>query len=755
MFTPDQFQTDSIEGVTVRGNNVIVCAPTGSGKTHIASECIKEALDKSKIVIYTTPIKALSNEKYAALRKIFPNVGLVTGDFKCNIDANVLIMTTEIYNQLMINGDVKYMVDSEEMSRTIPKNEIGLVIFDEAHYLNDESRGQVWEESIINSSPETKMLLLSATISNPTSIQQWIERIKPERDCELVQHHVRPVPLTHSFFQVTQLAYEKDRTKDPSLPFLYGNKKFMPVMESGGSLNLAEARKIFKSAWKVKESLLGGQGMITYLKDALKHKDMLPAIFFVFSCNKCEQYALGTSSVYDKDTSNVNIIHDRLMHLIKGKKNSEDIIKSKTFNKLLACVQKGVAWHHAGMLPILKDAVEIMFGEGHIKILFATETFAVGVNYPARTVVFTSMTKRTEQGFQPISSFNYHQMAGRAGRRGHDTQGYVVHVPNMSKDAYDPIEDRVNLYRKVLGKPNNEICRIFTISPKLLLQGLSGETSSDPFMFIRKMFKNSYSMRHIDFTLVKDPVFERHLTLFEKSKYNQLTEEESIEFYQKEQDDSFRLAYVIYLNTNRVAINTRGSIKAYYDRLFRFCVEAGLVSSKDDGSHVATLKGGALMEIGERVNSLALLELFEQDYFDTMEDSDVVAMISVFVETTAKNDHDDHLPCIDDLHKNIARVGRLTQEFGINDYNWDYQTRMYNIVKDWIDEPDRNIHNLSDKWEMCEGHLYKSLLRIKSVLEEIAAAASVMRKHELASRLKGMSVTMCSKGLNQDSLYLS
>ncbi|MBW3021165.1 DEAD/DEAH box helicase, partial [Candidatus Woesearchaeota archaeon] len=374
-------------------HSIIVSAPTGSGKTLVADYVIDKAINDGKKVIYTAPIKALSNQKYKDFLKQYgcEKVGLLTGDEVINPDADVLVMTTEIYRNWAITNSIK---------------DLYYVIFDEIHYINDIERGSVWEESIIFSPNSVRFICLSATIPNVDEFASWIEKIKDHK-VDRVKHDNRIVPLEVSFYDeelgITTLEKIREYANIPSYYKLY-NLKEKNKIPFPNHLHLAELVKC-------------------------------PCLFFCFSRKVCEKNALELSKKFKKTDPEIQ------KFVSKKLRDGYDLSKFKSARLLREILPKGIAFHHAGLLPKLKEIVEELFAQGKIKYLYATETFAVGINMPAKTVCFEGLRKFNGVTFSSITSKEFFQMAGRAGRRGIDKKGYVIPMINRKEFSYSNIKN--------------------------------------------------------------------------------------------------------------------------------------------------------------------------------------------------------------------------------------------------------------------------------------------------------------------------
>jgi superfamily II RNA helicase len=419
-FEYDPFQKKSIEAIE-KGNSVFVSAPTGSGKTAIAEYTIEMCLKSNKRVIYTAPIKAISNQKFRDFSTQYPGkVGILTGDVSLNTSAQVLIMTTEIYrNQLFEN----------------PKQHehCAWVIFDEVHYLDDYERGTVWEEAIMFSKPETRFLALSATAPNIQQLADWIKSLH-QHTITVIQESRRPVQLVHQFQCQNEIFKDVHSLKKTG---------FM------GRLIWQRQRYPFRKQrqWR------GGQGhkdlraktnSLHELFSYLIKKERLPCLYFTFSRKRVEELAHDHTyfRLLNADETKENV--GRFDALCER----YDLIHEKSAIDMRRLVTRGVAYHHAGMLPTLKEVVEQLFTSKLIRLIFTTETFALGINMPARTVVFDELRKFYGFGFDNLTTRDYYQMAGRAGRRNMDAVGYVysrinphqISIPAVTKIIHGPME---------------------------------------------------------------------------------------------------------------------------------------------------------------------------------------------------------------------------------------------------------------------------------------------------------------------------
>ena len=456
-FTLDPFQDTAISCID-REESVLVSAHTSAGKTVVAEYAIAQSLKDHQRVIYTSPIKALSNQKYRELQAEFGDVGLMTGDVTINPDAGCLVMTTEILRSMLYRG-------SEIM------REVGWVIFDEVHYMRDKNRGVVWEETIILLPDNVHHVFLSATIPNAMEFAEWICKIH-NQPCHIVYTDFRPTPLQHYLFPtggegIHLVVDEKGTFKEQNF------QKAMSSISNGmgddsGSIDSRKGGKSWKGGVK------DGKSDIYKIVKMIWVKKYNPVIVFSFSKRDCEALAMKMSKLdfnTDEERSMLTKIYDNAIQMLP-----EDDRELPQIKHILPLLKRGIGIHHSGLLPILKEIIEILFQEGFLKVLFATETFSIGLNMPAKTVVFTSVRKWDGIGFRWVSGGEYIQMSGRAGRRGLDDRGIVIMMidekmePQIAKGMVKGVADRLDSafhlgYNMILN-----LLRVEGVSPEFMLQ---------------------------------------------------------------------------------------------------------------------------------------------------------------------------------------------------------------------------------------------------------------------------------------------
>lgn len=468
-FKLDKFQEDAIAALA-NGKSVVICAPTGSGKTLIGEYAIYRALHYGKRVFYTTPLKALSNQKFRDFQEQFgagdpKKIGLLTGDTIINPDAAVVVMTTEIFRNML------YETPIGQLGTTL--KDVEAVVLDECHYISNRFRGTVWEESIIYCPPQIQLVALSATIGNPQELTDWITVVrnsnlvgKKKYECELINSDFRPVPLRYYFCDrngMSRLLNQNETEISPKLKASASHKG-----QKAKRLKIKDCPKIYQ------------------VVQQLQKKDMLPAIYIIFSRRGCDK-AVDTLDGLDLVTfeegqkiesillyfflsqntelqiallehfsqSNAELselLRDYLAENERAELKLAQYLNADPNQKYLLwqflCessqiarvdqiepLMRGIASHHAGLLPAWKELVERLFELGLVKVVFATATLAAGINMPARSTVMSALSKRTDEGHSMLSPSEFLQIAGRAGRRGKDDVGHVITIQTPFEGA--------------------------------------------------------------------------------------------------------------------------------------------------------------------------------------------------------------------------------------------------------------------------------------------------------------------------------
>eukprot|EP01083_Nonionella_stella_P311987 1114242_1 len=491
----DVFQKQSIIAIE-NNHNVLVSAHTSAGKTTVAEYAIAKALALNERVIYTSPIKALSNQKYRQLQERFIDVGLMTGDTSMNREASCLVMTTEILRNMLYRG--------AEIIR-----EISWVIFDEIHYMKDPNRGVVWEETLILLPQQSRFVFLSATIPNSVEFAKWISKINTN-PCHVVYTEMRPVPLQHYIFPsggngIYLCVDHKSNFKESN---------FQRALNSVKDKKDEDRKKKKK---KTSKKQAHNKDIFKLIK-MIMEREFDPCIVFAFSKKQVEELALSLSKLDFCDMNEKKLICRIFNNAISTLGDADKMLPQ--IQSLIHLLQRGIGIHHSGLLPILKEIVEILFGEGLIRVLFTTETFSMGVNFPAKTVIFADVQKWDGMNHRLLSSGEYIQMSGRAGRRGLDERGIVIMMVN---DKLEPFDLQVMLK----GKSDRLLSQFHVTYPMLIqLQRLEDvratyiiHRSFMQFQTLEKIPALQHKLDKIQNNIETNYVFENELEIEEYFLY--------------------------------------------------------------------------------------------------------------------------------------------------------------------------------------------------------------------------------------------
>jgi antiviral helicase SKI2 len=510
-FELDTFQKEAVYHLE-NGDSVFVAAHTSAGKTVVAEYAIALAAKHMTKAIYTSPIKALSNQKFRDFRQTFDDVGILTGDVQIRPEASCLIMTTEILRSMLYRG--------ADLIR-----DVEFVIFDEVHYVNDLERGVVWEEVIIMLPEHVTLILLSATVPNTYEFASWVGRTK-KKDIYVISTPKRPIPLEHYLWAgkdihkivtadkkfidngwkaANDVLSGKDKIKEAPAnaaqagrgsggrggPPARGGQNQRGRGQQGGGRGgpRGGGPPAARGRGNIARTGRGGgrttaaqdRNIWVHLIQHLRNKDLLPACIFVFSKKRCEENAEALSNIDYCNAAEKSAIHMTIeKSLARLSKEDRDLPQIKRLRELLS---RGIAVHHGGMLPIVKEVVEILFAKTLVKVLFATETFAMGLNLPTRTVVFSGFRKHDGREFRDLLPGEYTQMAGRAGRRGLDTVGTVI----ICAPGADEAPPAARLRQMMLGEPT-KLRSQFRLTYNMILNLLRVEA-----LKIEEMIKRSFS----------------------------------------------------------------------------------------------------------------------------------------------------------------------------------------------------------------------------------------------------------------------
>ena len=754
-FELDHFQKHAISCIK-KNENVLVTAHTGSGKTVPAIFGISDSLKKNRKIIYTSPIKSLSNQKFFELSQQFPDVGILTGDIKYNPDAQCVIMTTEILRNILYQKTTTH-VDIAEVDK---------VIFDEVHYINDPDRGKVWEECFILMPSEITLIMLSATIDKAEDFAKWIGSIKGKMTNLIPTSH-RVVPLEHYFYN----------------PENIGNQLVKVVSSKGEFLNFNEIRKTYKK-YPISKII---NPFIDYLKD----HNSVPALFFVFSRKECERLASSVqrSLVTSDEISEIVKIFDYEM-----RHHREVYQSSKQYHEIRSMVQKGIAYHHSGLVPILKEVVEILFGKGLVKVLFATETFAVGVNMPTKTVIFPKLSKYSNGDFRFLRTDEYLQMAGRAGRRGLDKTGTVVILPT------DEIMPYTGFKSMALGK-SPSIQSKFKLSYQFILKILrnrannGNDTSEEETLDISKFMNKSllsvdnsdriksYEREKVELqegnkldltTDEKKAIIEYHNAIRKmESMRGNVRKRESIRLEKVKREmhnfNSINKKYETYIkNKERIKILNSGikNLETYLDKdtqlIMKYLIDNNYIVCEGEGEDKPKIltRGIIASEISE-CNEITLTEMIVNDILIPLEPEEIVAVLATFIEEKTNETYWSDLDVSESIKNALSHIEYGTKDFEQYEVNldidigtdWNLYLSFIQPAYDWA--CGRDILEMHKKYEIYEGTFIRNILRINNIVDNIKNIADTINKPELMKKLELVERLLVRDQVTTDSLYIT
>ena len=843
------FQKHAIQGI-VDGNHVLVTAATGSGKTLPAEFAIRHFTGLGKRVIYCSPIKALSNQKTFDFTQKYPDItfGLLTGDIKTNPTAQVLIMTTEILMNQLFTQSANRTESSLSFSMDI-ENELGCVVFDEFHYINDEHRGHVWEQSILMLPQHVQMVMLSATLDDPVKSARWIEdrseatvsdklsdnlNDKLSKQVVICSTDKRVVPLTHYLYlNGTEGFYKKMKDKETEARFRKSVDKCLPIRSADGVFN----ETTYKEAKNVLDALSGNdvflkrKNVLNNLFSHLRDQDMLPAICFVFSRKAVEQCAeeitvpLGElhspmaqpclrpdscmTPPFNDECSNSSLkggfvrepsVSLQCESILKRLPNWREYHGLPEYQNLVRLLEKGIGIHHSGMVPVLREIVEFMISKKYIKVLFATESFAIGLDCPIKTAVFINL-KKYDGGDSPryLLPHEYTQMAGRAGRRGIDTVGHVVHCSNLfelpSMTTYKEVlcglpqklESKFQIYYSV-------ILNLFKNAEKVSVKDIEN--------FIMKSMLQTEMNSVVAGLLREVEGVEQKILQKEQGLDNLKTAKETLKTYsellskmefaankkRKEIDISIRkisaenpnlekdyVFYIDYLRLKKALDDTRSRLRANQryivdkvERLLRVLVEVDVIQMVSEDEYV--LIAGVVSEI----NPILITHLLHKwNNFDEFGSNDLVAFLSLFTDVRVNEEcriypgfsnYCDN-PFMNDKIKSFeyARTelwntevshGICVKDSGLEGFCYEMVDFMY----DWCeckDEMDcKAVIAQIEMFGVSIGDFNKAILKISTLAREVMGMCETTGKIDLMHKLSKIDGLILKYVATNQSLYL-
>jgi len=808
-FDLSDFQKYALTSI-VKGDHVLVTAHTGSGKTLPAEFAIKLFCSQGKKVIYTSPIKALSNQKFDEFRKQFPDisVGIITGDIKFNPEADIIIMTTEILRNNLYQRNQNIEPTNLHFEINI-ETELACVIFDEVHYINDADRGKVWEESIMMLPEHVQLVMLSATIDRADVFAKWCEDryIESNKNVWLAPTNHRVVPLTHYNYIVTPdgfYKHEKNKEIQKTVRDYCGD--FHVIRTSSGVFVDETANKTNKILQMIFQHRVRvtNEFVIESVLGFLKQRDMLPAIFFVFSRKNVERFAKNISiSLFPHDSKIPSIVEHECGKILRKLPNHSEYTCLPEYHFIISCLKKGIAVHHSGIVPVFREMIEILFAKGFIRALFATETFAVGINMPTKTVVFTALHKYSDGGTRFIHSHEYTQMAGRAGRRGIDTVGNVIHLNNLMWGEHYP---DVSTYKDIVGGTPQKLTSKFTInfdiilnmvdmglkytdlenySNKSMLRGdlnrmLSGINTE--ITTLRETVKNSSNgIPSTDMEQIEQYVqLEQSLTTVTGNKRKKilktLTEigKNNTKFKENKQIfDSLAKQKDELTSRERSRDDIMGYFSGTINVKFNYLVANGYISI--DNNEPSVTNTGRMTMLVREGPGLAMGRMINDPTFHEMTPIEMAGFISCFTNIRVSDDTRSGPPtCGGSITKPLSSaITRLQDimtenmkgqmELGIHDIIEDPDVELhYDIIEEiisWSSCDDEStcitiLNILKEEKGITTGEFIKAILKIVNVVLELQNACELIARIDISHKLSQIPAMMTKYIATSQSLYV-
>lgn len=754
-FPLDPFQKYACAAIAAE-ENVLVTAKTGSGKTLVGEFQIHYSLGKGKRVFYTTPIKSLSNQKFHDLKQQFPSVGIVTGDIQFCPQADVVILTTEILRNLLFKQGGP--TEGVGLTAGLSLQDLDAVVFDEVHYINDPERGKVWEECLMLLPASVRLVLLSATLDAPERLAGWLGDLK-KVPIHLISTSYRLVPLVHC----VQRGELRETVMDARNTFsAEAYQRWIRDRESAQekadkhakAVRARDGDAISRGDARVYSFLHQMNAMVRRLQS----QNLLPALFFVLSRRKCEEYAAKVEDTLIDSSDAAAIRHIVSFHLHRF----PYLETLPAYHSLLTLLQKGVAFHHSGMLPVLREIVEILFGKGLLKVLFATETFAVGINMPTKTVVFTSYEKPDDHGGRRmLRTDEYLQMAGRAGRRGKDTEGWVFYLPDREPSSVHEVQSMMT------GKACRVVSKMDFHYDFVLSSALSG----------KDLLPGSYWMREQEEgqDAIRREIAE--LTTEYESDDSEYADRQSLEIMIRETGNAARKKAQRALEQWKdshlgpkweigwkrfLAKHERGIQRARLENELADLQQVRVVLN----DHVAYLQrmgfleGTTLTKRGQMASEvheahpLLLTMAVEDRLFDKLTQDEILVALSVFLECPSGQEEPflDQVALSPGSQNSLVSLAYVAQQMFQEETRksrpgyWDLHTFWIPATRDWI--------NGVLPQEIQEGTFVRSMLKLCNIVDELTTLLTMQANVDVLDTLKDAKQRILRDIVRPESLYL-
>jgi superfamily II RNA helicase len=803
------FQKWSIDGL-VNGHHILVTAPTGTGKSMPAEFAIDFFHSKGKKSIYTCPVKSLSNQKFYDFTQKYPHIsiGLITGDIKTNSTADVLIMTTEILlNKLYQLKSKSLKVNSSTSFEMDIENELGCVIFDEIHMINDKDRGHVWENCIMMLPPHIQMIGLSATLDHPEKFAEWLEtrgsnENVSEKIVYLAKKLERPVPLTHYSFITANTGIFKS-IKDKSVhdeirkiidkPFVIQSAK--GEFNENHYISMTKMLNLFeKNEVRVKR-----QHVLNQVSKYLVEQEMLPALCYVFSRKQLEKCANEiTVPLLEFDSKVPYTIRRECEQIIRKLPNYQEYLHLPEYVNLVSLLEKGIGIHHAGMMSILREIVEILFARGMIKMLFCTTSVAIGLNLPVKTAIFTDIYKHDGNCLTILQGHEYTQAAGRAGRLGLDSVGHVIHLNNLFRNV-----ESVSYKTMLKGKPQTLVSK-FKISFNLLLNlidigdnnfinfakksMIKGDIDIQSNEIQKNIEKMETEYNKIEETIkyLKTPieVIKEYIDCVERrpSTVNKKRKEIDRQIQNILDNHKFveteKTTIIKYNEKQRNLYNLQkehNDIQKYIDNNVLIIVDLlerddflSKATESEESKYILTQKGHMATHLRE-VHCLVFAELIEKEMIVDLTSRQLVSIFSCFTNVSVQDELKAILPKSNNetIQYTVIKIKEMYDEYqqkellsNINtgtDYSIHFDLLDY-VIKwcdcDSIEECKFLLQTIENEKGIFLGEFVKALLKINNISNEMEKVAELTGNIQFLSKLREIPIMTLKYVVTNQSLYV-
>jgi superfamily II RNA helicase len=785
-FPLDPFQQHAISAIH-NHENVLVTAKTGSGKTLVGEYQIAQSIAKGKRVFYTTPIKSLSNQKFHDLKQMWPGkVGIMTGDIKFQPDAPIVIMTTEILRNLLFKYDSS--TRHLGLSASLSIEDLDAVVFDEVHYINNKERGRVWEETLILLPRTVNLVLLSATIDGPELFASWLGELK-QRPVHLISTQYRIVPLTHTVMRGKNFYTIMDNKEQFESSIYSGWLNGRKAIEDNYRAHQRDVANRKKGAYE-DPVVQGAKKPATYIHqvnecvETLAEKELLPALFFTFSRKGCETYAkkINGSLLTSSESASVKHIIDFHLHHYPAVYNT-----TKQYFIISELLQRGIAFHHSGLLPLLKEIIEILFAKGLVKVLFATETFAVGINMPTKTVVFTGYEKYDEEtnGMRMLYTDEYIQMAGRAGRRGKDKEGLVIYLPEREPASLGEVQ------RMMCGSKSTFISRMSFHYDFILKTLQSGNTTWMGLMtqsYWYQQHQRVLAKAHDRFMVAKaklaevtlppeavaDMQLKEELEAAFKNSVNAAKKkaQQALEQWKnKHMGPLYIQQWAKFCDMRKIQTEVDSasaevaSLEKHHESIYpllRVLETTGFIKPFEDPIDTQLTDLGVLATELNEGNPLLMAYAYQRGICDTLTGDEILCFLCAFlnegketgpslkniqIPSTAR----DALYSLDgllDVFFDAEKVHKVASPSGF----WALNSYWIEPVWRWVQG--ETVSRICEDYELFEGNFIRVIMKVSNLLEELTSLATFTQNVEMLAKLEGLSAKLVRDVAIPESLYL-